>query len=43
MLLSNKLLIEAYQKAYELNLDKDFIDLLSLELQRRKIILIPKI
>lgn len=34
--LSNDMLLEAYEKAQQLNLDEDFIQLLLEEMQRRK-------
>ncbi|MDF2937313.1 MAG: Sporulation inhibitor [Paenibacillaceae bacterium] len=37
-LLSNELLIESYLRALELQLDKDFIDMLRTEIQERKIV-----
>lgn len=35
--LSDALLIEAYQKAIELNLTKDFIQLIKMEIDRRQL------
>lgn len=35
--LSDSLLVEAYQKAIDLNLDNDFIDLLKTDLKKRKL------
>ncbi|WP_078553103.1 sporulation histidine kinase inhibitor Sda [Bacillus alkalicellulosilyticus] len=35
--LSDELLLEAYQKAINLNLEPDFIKLLSIEIQKRNI------
>ena len=35
--LSNQLLIEAYDKAIELNLQKDFIQLIEMEMKKRNL------
>ncbi|MCG1027077.1 sporulation histidine kinase inhibitor Sda [Virgibacillus halodenitrificans] len=40
--LSDKQLADAYQKAFELNLDKDFLHLLQGEINKRKFDLIKK-
>jgi len=36
--LSDSLLLEAYQKAIELNLNKDFIQMIEKEIERRAIL-----
>ncbi len=36
--LSNELLLKSYQKAYELNLGDDFLDLFKAEIERRHLV-----